>query len=298
MVIGTMQEEVQKGAMSNLAASNASADLVGTLVGGYRVQSLVGLGAMGAVYRALAPDGDIVALKVIKPEHTTDEAFTKRFAREARIASSVQHPRVVPVLDVGQHAGMPYIATPFIEGGSLADRLAREVWLDVASTVRICAQVAGGLDALHEAGMIHRDVKPGNILLDRSGDAYITDFGLAKEGDGTLLTATGETLGSLQYMAPEQIRGDGVTAATDVYSLGCVAFECLAGRSPFAEREAVAILWAHLNAEPPETGRTGISPRFNAALATALEKDPAERPESCVRYAQMLAEAAGVAIDS
>jgi serine/threonine-protein kinase len=282
--------------VDNLAAANGAADLVGTVVGGYRVQALVGLGAMGAVYRAVASDGAIVALKVIKPEHATDEAFTRRFAREARIASAVHHPRVVPVLDVGEHAGVPYLANRFIEGGSLADKLASEVWLDVTNTVRICAQVAGGLDALHAAGMIHRDVKPGNILLDGSGDAYITDFGLAKEGDGTLLTATGETLGSLQYMAPEQIRGDGVTSATDVYSLGCVAFECLAGRSPFAEREAIAILWAHLNAQPPDTGRAGVSPRFNAALATALQKDPAERPHSCAEYARTLAEAAGVPI--
>jgi serine/threonine-protein kinase len=282
--------------MDNLAAPNASADLAGAVLGGYRVQTLVGLGAMGAVYRAVAPDGATVALKVLKPEHASDEAFLRRFAREVRIACAVQHPRVVPVLDVGEHAGVPYLVTPFIQGGSLADKLAREVWLDVATTVRICAQVAGGLDALHEAGMIHRDVKPGNIMLDETGDAYITDFGLAKEGDGTLLTATGETLGSLQYMAPEQIRGDRVTPATDVYSLGCVAFECLAGRSPFAEREAVAILWAHLNAEPPETGRTGVSPRFNAALATALQKDPGERPDSCVVYARALAEAADVTI--
>jgi serine/threonine-protein kinase len=283
--------------MDDVAQHDASADLVGTVVGGYKVHALVGLGAMGAVYRAVASDGSVVALKVIKPEHASDEAFARRFARESRIASAVDHPRVVPVLDVGEHAGMPYLVTRFIEGGSLADKLAREVWLGVASTVRICEQVAAGLDALHEAGMIHRDVKPGNILLDESGDAYITDFGLAKEGDGTLLTATGETLGSLQYMAPEQIRGDGVTPATDVYSLGCVAFECLAGRSPFAGREAVAILWAHLNAEPPETRRSGISPRLNAALATALAKDPAERPGSCVAYARTLARAADAAID-
>jgi serine/threonine protein kinase len=282
--------------MNNPAAQNASADLVGTVVGRYSVQALVGLGAMGAVYRAVASDGTTVALKVIKPEHASDEAFTRRFARESRIASAVHHPRLVPVLDVGEHAGTPYIVTSFIEGGSLADKLAREVWLGVASTVGICAQVAGGLDALHEAGMIHRDVKPGNILLDSARDAYITDFGLAKEGDGTLLTGTGETLGSLQYMAPEQIRGDTVTPATDVYSLGCVAFECLAGRSPFADREAVAILWAHLNAEPPETGRAGISPQLGAALATALRKDPADRPGSCVEYARTLAEAAGVTI--
>jgi serine/threonine protein kinase len=282
--------------MDNLAAPNASADLVGAVVGGYRVQALVGLGAMGAVYRAKAPDGSTVALKVLKPEHASDEAFLRRFAREVRIAAAVRHPRVVPVLGVGEHADLPYLVTRFIEGGSLADRLAREVWLEVAHTVRICAQIASGLDALHEAGMIHRDVKPGNIMVDKSGDAYITDFGLAKEGDGTLLTATGETLGSLQYMAPEQIRGDRVTPATDVYSLGCVAFECLSGRSPFAERDPVAILWAHLNAEPPETGRRGISPRFNAALATALRKDPGERPDSCVDYARTLADAAGVTI--
>lgn len=291
-----LRERTQRGQVDNLAAPNASADLVGTVVGGYRLEALVGLGAMGAVYRAMASDGASVALKVIKPEHASDEAFTRRFARESRIASAVHHPRLVPVLDVGEQAGISYIVTSFIDGGSLADKLAREVWLDVPSTVRVCAQVAGGLDALHKAGMIHRDVKPGNVLLDKLGDAYITDFGLAKEGDGTLLTGTGETLGSLQYMAPEQIRGDEVTPATDVYSLGCVAFECLAGRSPFAEREAVAILWAHLNAEPPETGRAGISPEVAATLATALRKDPADRPHSCVDYARALAGAARVTI--
>jgi serine/threonine-protein kinase len=296
MANGVLQERTKGGPVNNLAAPNASADLVGTVVGGYTVRELVGLGAMGAVYRAITPDGAVVALKVIKPEHASDEAFTRRFARESRIASAMSHPRVVRLLDVGEHAGMPYLVTRFIEGGSLADKLGREVWLEIASTIRICAQVGAGLDALHEAGMIHRDVKPGNILLDRHGDAYITDFGLAKEGDGTLLTGTGETLGSLQYMAPEQIRGDGVTSATDVYSLGCVAFECLAGRSPFAEREAIAILWAHLNADPPETGRAGIPPELNAALAMALEKNPADRPGSCLDYARKLASVAGVTI--
>lgn len=276
-----------------MAPARSSQDLLGADIDGYRVDSLVGIGAMAAVYRAMSPEGRVVALKVIKPDFARNETFRRRFAREAWIARSIRHPRVVELFDVGEARGMPYLAARFLEGGSLADKLAREVWLDVKATVRICAQVSEGLHSLHAGGMVHRDVKPANILLDKAGDAYVTDFGLAKNEDGTLLTGTGETIGSLQYMAPEQIRGETVTPATDTYSLGCVAYECLAGHSPFADRQAIAILWAHLNQDPPDTGRAGVSPELNEAVKSALRKDPAERPVSCIAYAHTLAEAAG-----
>ncbi len=279
-----------------MATARRSEDLLGANIDGYRIESLVGVGAMAAVYRATSPRGRVVAMKVIKPEFARNETFRRRFAREAWIARSIRHPRVVELLDVGEASGMPYLAARFLEGGSLQDKLAREVWLDVKATIRMCLQVAEGLHSLHDAGMIHRDVKPANILLDQAGDAYITDFGLAKDADGTLLTGTGETLGSLQYMAPEQIRGETVTPASDTYSLGCVAYECLAGHSPFADRQAIAILWAHLNQDPPDTGRAGLPPELNEALKRALLKDPAERPASTVAYAHMLAEAAGISV--
>ncbi len=192
--------------------------------------SIVGSGGVGVVYSAVGPDGTRVALKVVKPEIAADETFRRRFEREARIGQTVRHPNVVPVLQVGEHNGIPYLAQQFIEGGSLEELLSREELLDVATTVRICAQVADGLEALWAAGgMVHRDVKPANILLDREGNAYITDFGFAKDDKATILTAAGQALGSMDYMAPEQIRGDGVSAATDVYALGCVTFECLRG---------------------------------------------------------------------
>ncbi len=278
----------------NPVTARRSEDLLGAEINGYRLESLVGVGAMAAVYRAHSPDGRVVALKLIKPQYASNDTFRRRFAREVWIARSIRHPRVVELLDVGEASGMPYLVARFVEGGSLQDKLAREVWLDVRTTVGICLQVAEGLQTLHEAGMIHRDVKPANILLGRDGEAYITDFGLAKDGDGTLLTGTGETLGSLQYMAPEQIRGETVTAATDTYSLGCVAYECLAGRSPFADRQAIAILWAHLNQDAPDTDRAGVSAELNDALKSALRKEPAERPASSVAYVQMLADAAGL----
>ena len=140
--------------------------------------------------------------------------------------------------------------------------------------MRVCAQVADGLEALRKAGMVHRDVKPENILLDLDGTAYITDFGLAKDSAGTVLTRPGQPLGSMDYMAPEQIRGQPVTSAADTYSLGCVVFECLSGRPPFADRDGLQVLWAHLQDEPPDlpADRTDLSAAFGALWRTALVK--------------------------
>jgi serine/threonine-protein kinase len=267
---------------------------IGGKVGEYRIESVLGVGGMGIVYRASGPDNERVAVKLIKDDFAWDETFLSRFRREARIAQTVNNPHVVPVLDTGEHDGLPYLAALFIEGGSLEHRLERRGPLDVPTVVRICAQVADGLEALWAAGMVHRDIKPGNILLDSAENAYITDFGLAKDSQGTALTRPGQALGSMDYMAPEQIRGEQVTAATDIYALGCVVFECIEGRPPFADRGGMQVLWAHLREEPPDPTRDDIPTEFKQALKVALRKQPSERPRTSVEYARSLSQAAGI----
>src|SRR5215213_4512885 len=224
----------------------------GDSVGPYRVDAMIGEGGMGLVYRATGPGGETVALKLVKGEIAKDDVFRRRFDREARTALRVVHPNVVPVIDTGEHAGIPYMAQKFITGGSLEHRIKRDGKLDLALTLDICTQVAEGLDAMHEEGLFHRDVKPANILLDETDKAYITDFGLMKDRDASVLTRAGQALGSMDYMAPEQIRGEEITAQSDVYALGCVMFECMSGKPPFADRQGMRILWAHLQEEPPD----------------------------------------------
>jgi serine/threonine protein kinase len=263
-------------------------------VGVYRIESVLGVGGMGTVYGATGPDGNRVAVKLVKQDFARDETFRRRFRREAHIAQTVRNAHVVPVLDTGEHDGLPYLAARFIEGGSLEDKLKREGRLGVSAIVRICAQVADGLEALWAAGMVHRDIKPANILLDSAENAYITDFGLVKDHQGTALTRPGQTLGSMDYMAPEQIRGEQVTAATDIYALGCVMFECIDGRPPFADRGGMQVLWAHLREEPPHPTRADIPPGFAQALMVALRKEPSERPSTSGEYARSLSKAAGI----
>ena len=163
--------------------------------------------------------------------------------------------------------------------------------------MKICLWVASGLDAIHAAGLIHRDVKPGNILLDEDGVAFITDFGLAKDSQGTVLTKPGQALGSLDYMAPEQIRSEPVTGAADVYALGCVMFECLTGAPPFADRQGMRVLWAHLQDVPadPCASRAGMPKEFGQTICMALEKDPDKRPPTATAYARMVQIASGAA---
>jgi serine/threonine protein kinase len=268
---------------------------IGTRIGEYAVASVLGVGGMGKVYRATGPDGGTVALKLVKEDFARDETFRRRFSREARIAQTVKHPNVVPVVATGEQDGIPYMAQTFIEGESLDDKLRRDGSLDVATAVRIASDVAAGLEALWAAGMVHRDIKPANILLDAAGTAYITDFGLAKDTQGSLLTLPGQALGSMDYMSPEQIRGEQVNAASDIYALGCVMYECVCGRPPFADVQGMRILWAHLQDMPPDPGqlRPDLPPAFSRTLMLALEKDAARRPQSAGEYARLLSEAAG-----
>jgi serine/threonine-protein kinase len=201
---------------------------------------------------------------------------------------------VVPVLDTGEHRGVPYLAQRLMSGGSLDEKLEQEGQLELEVALRICGEVASGLDALHAEALFHRDVKPANILLDEEEAAYITDFGLAKDSQGSVLTRPGQTLGSMDYMAPEQIRSDAISGATDVYALGCVLFECLSGQPPFADRPGMRVLWAHLQDEPPDpaAARPGLSPAMARALLRALEKDPAARPAAASEFVESVAQAA------
>ncbi|MEA2362443.1 MAG: serine/threonine kinase PknH [Thermoleophilaceae bacterium] len=283
--------------MSAGPPQDATAEFVkGTYVGPYTIEAVLGVGGMGRVYEAVGAGGERVALKVVKRDLARDTVFRRRFDREASIAQRVSHRHVVPVLDRGEHDGVPYLAQRLIRGGSLAEKIEREGTLDIETAVKICLWVAAGLDAVHQAGLVHRDVKPANILLDEGGIAYITDFGLAKDSQASVLTRPGQALGSLDYMAPEQIRGEEVTAATDVYALGCVMTECLCGTPPFGDRQGMRVLWAHLKDEPPDpcASRAELSHDLSMTIRIALEKDAAKRPPTATAYARLVQIAAGV----
>ena len=268
----------------------------GDRVGPYKVESVLGAGGMGCVYKAIGPDGEAVALKLVRAELALERMFRRRFDREVRMATRVDHPHVVPVVAAGEHEGMPYLAQSWIQGGSLDVKLAREGRLGLEEAVKVTLQVAKGLGAIHEQGLVHRDLKPPNILLDEEGNAYVGDFGLAKDPRASVITKTGEAIGTVDYMAPEQIRGEEVGPAADVYALGCTLFECLVGTPPFSGRPETDILWAHLQDEPPKPSdsRPELSEELDWAVTRALEKDPASRPETPTAYARMVQVAAGV----
>src|SRR4051812_22280488 len=225
-----------------------------------------------------------------------DEVFLRRFKREADVAQRIQHPNVVSVVATGEHEGLPWTAQRFISGGSLRERLDRSGALDLHEVIAIFQEVAAGLDVLHANGLVHRDLKPGNILIDEGGNPFIADFGLAKDHqhEGTVLTQPGQALGSMDYMAPEQIRGEDVTAATDVYALACMLFELLTGRPPFAERTAMRLMWAHLQDAPPHP--SDLMPDLPRAVGDAilrgLEKDQDERPQSATEFMRLVTDAA------
>ena len=269
----------------------------GDTVGGYTIESQLGEGGMGRVYKAVGTDGQPVALKMVKEEMTADAVFLKRFRREAEIAQRIQHPNVVSVIDTGDYEGLPWAAQRFISGGSLEERLDKWGALDLHQMIAIFKQVAGGLDVLHENGLIHRDLKPGNILIDDHGHPFIADFGLAKDHghEGTVLTRPGQALGSMDYMAPEQIRGEEVTAATDVYALSCMLYELLTGSPPFADQVGMRIMWAHLQDAPPHPSdqKPDLPRPVGDALLKGLEKDPAARPQSASAFMTLVENAAG-----
>jgi len=262
----------------------------GDAIGPYTVESRIGAGSVGEMYVARTGDGDRVTVKVVKDQLAGDESFLRRFEREARSTARVSHPRVSPVVDSGVHQGLPYVVRRYIPGRSLEQRIRDEGPLPVDDVLALCRQVAEGLEAIHDAGMVHRELKPSNIVFDEDGAAVITDLGLAKDREASMLTRAGQALGALEYIAPEQIRGRGVCAASDVYALGCVVFECLAGHPPFADRQGMRVLWAHMQEAPPDpcAERPDAPPRLSAAVRRALEKEPEDRPQSAGEYARLL----------
>jgi predicted Ser/Thr protein kinase len=262
--------------------------------GSYDIQREVGRGGMGVVY--LATDrrlGRRVALKVIVPELAADPQFRVRFEREARVAATLEHPHVVPVYEAGEQDGSLFIAMRFIDGRDLASQVREDGPLAPQRLARLIVQVAGALDAAHRAGVVHRDVKPANVLLAGAGDdehAYLTDFGLTREAASESgLTVTGQWVGTVDYAAPEQIMGEPTDARSDVYALGCTVFHALTGQPPYQGVPA-ARLYAHMNNPPPSAceSRAGLRPEVDAAIGRAMAKDPGERYQSAGDFARAL----------
>ena len=250
----------------------------GATFAGYRVESLIGRGGMGVVYRATDLSLDRpVALKLIAPELAEDEHFRGRFLNESRLAASLDHPSVVPIYEAGEHDGQLYLAMRYVEGSDLKSVVEREGRLSPERTSALLSQVAGALDAAHRRGLVHRDVKPANVLIDEDDHAYLSDFGITKRVGGAS-TDTGRMVGTLDYLAPEQIRGEEVDARSDCYALGCVLYECLAGAPPFRRESEAETLWAHMQ-EPPPPLRA--QPTLDPVLARALAKEKEERYASC-----------------
>jgi len=251
---------------------------------GYRVERRLGRGGMGILYLAIEPGLERrVALKLIAPEAADDEVFARRFTEESRIAASIEHPNVVPIYAAGEEVGVPYIAMRYVAGADLARRLVREGRLSPQVAVDLIAQVGNGLDAIHAAGLIHRDVKPANVLLsgdDGADHAYITDFGVARNvSTESGLTQTGRFVGTLDYVAPEQISGGAIDARVDVYALGCLLFKLLTGEVPFPKEGDAARLFAHLNDPPPAPSLyvPEVSMALDDVVIRAMSKSPDDR---------------------
>jgi serine/threonine-protein kinase len=257
--------------------------LIGTELGGYRIEESLGRGGTSVVYRAEHVRlGRRAALKLLAPG-LGEADFTDRFLRESRLAASLDHPNIVPVYDAGEQDGLLYIAMACVDGSDLKSLLAEELRLPLRRTLRILGQIASALDAAHARGLVHRDVKPANILVGDGDRAYLSDFGIVKEIARNGTTRTGSFVGTIDYCAPEQIEGREVDARADVYALACVLYECLAGEPPFHRDSEVAVLHAHLHAAPPKLLRA--APDLPAALepviAKALSKSPLDRYASC-----------------
>jgi ABC-type transport system substrate-binding protein/class 3 adenylate cyclase/tRNA A-37 threonylcarbamoyl transferase component Bud32 len=265
----------------------------GSALAGFRVERLVGHGSSGSVYAAVELSLQRrVALKVLLPELAADERFRERFLRESRIAASLEHPHIIPIYTAGESDGRIYIAMRLVEGSDLGKLIDQEGALEVARSVSITAQIADALEAAHRHGLVHRDVKPGNILVDEADRAYLCDFGLARHAT-SVNSATRDSAfaGTIEYISPEQIHGEETDARSDVYALGCVLYECLAGVSPFRRSTEVATVLAHLHDDP--TPLSVASERMDGVVRRALAKSPEDRFESALEFAEAARAAAG-----
>src|SRR5215472_17412417 len=252
---------------------------------GYRIEELIGRGGMGVVYRAY----DLrlkrpVALKLVAPSLALDEQFRERFARESELVMSLEHPNVVPIYDAGDVDGRVYLAMRLVDGTDLGSLVRTEGALEPERAMAICRQIAAALDAAHQRGLVHRDVKPSNVLLDVSEHVYLADFGLTRSLDDERGGAGEDrAVGTPAYLAPEQIEGRPVDGRADVYSLGCVLYECLTGEPVFPRDSRLAVAWAHLEEEPPRASRqrTGLPEAVDAVIGRALAKEPERRFATC-----------------
>lgn len=271
---------------------------IGTVVGGYRIEELLGRGGMSTVYVAehLRLHRK-VALKILATDLAEDQRFRERFLRESELAASLDHPNIIPIFDADESDGTLYIAMRRVEGTDLRELLRSSGALEPARALAIVGQAAAGLDAAHRRGLVHRDVKPGNILVGEDDHVYVSDFGLTKQASSqTGLTATGQLVGTLDYVAPEQIQGQAVDGRTDLYSLSCVLYESLTGARPFERDSEVAILWAHMQDRPPAaSGKRPELPReLDDVLAKGMAKTPAERYATCRELVDAARRALGI----
>jgi serine/threonine-protein kinase len=276
--------------------SNAVSPGVGETFGEYTIDALLGRGGMGTVYLATHERlGRKVALKLLAPELAHDEAFRARFLRESRLAASLDHPNVIPIYDANEIDGVLYLAMRYVSGPSLQSLVRERGPLSLGETSRIADQVGGALDAAHRAGLVHRDVKPANVLVAEPEEhVYLCDFGLAKQTSSPATTQAGFFLGTLDYAAPEQIEGREVDARTDVYALGGVLYYCLTGQPPYVRDSDVALLQAHLN-DPtpvPSSIRADVPRAVDAVVAKAMAKAPADRHQTAGQLASDLRSAA------
>ncbi|MEU7066756.1 serine/threonine-protein kinase [Streptomyces sp. NPDC046161] len=284
--------------MSAAAPAGRPSDLRGKQIAGYRVESEIGRGGMAVVYKALDLRLDrTVALKLLAPELARNDTFRQRFIHESKVAAAIDHPHIVPVFEAGETDGLLYIAMRYVAGQDLRALLDRTGPLPVGAAARIAGQVASALDAAHAHDLVHRDVKPGNILVAEGTDSdhpeyvYLTDFGLTKKSLSlTGFTSVGQFVGTLDYVAPEQISGKPVDGRCDVYSLGCVVQEMLTGAPPFQRDEDMALLWAHQFDQPPAvtSRRPDLPAAVDEVLGKALAKSPEQRWRDCLEFTAAL----------
>jgi serine/threonine protein kinase len=274
--------------------------LIATEFAGYRIDGRVGRGGMGVVYRATDLSLErTVALKVLAEDIAKEPGFQRRFVEESKLAASLDHPNVIPIYAAGEFEGVLYIAMRFVPGHDMRTLLREEGRLEPERAARLVAQVASALDAAHAHGLVHRDVKPANVLVTAEDHVYLTDFGLSKRvAADTEATRTGMVLGTLDYVAPEQIRGETIGSFTDVYSLGCLAVHVLTGQVPFPVTTEEGKLWAHFSAPPPVPSARvpEVGTRFDALITRAMAKRPQDRFPAAGQLGAAILAAAGTSV--
>ena len=258
-------------------------DLTGRIIGSYEILDEIGHGGMAVVYRAAQPSiGREVAIKILPAYFLQDRTLAERFAREVQIIASLQHPHILPVYDFGEEDDLSYIVMAYMTGGTLADRIRREGGLPLSKVLRLVEQIASGLDFAHEKGIIHRDFKPSNVLLDEKGNVYLADFGIAKVAKGTAeLTGSG-VVGTPAYMAPELSQKGGLSPLVDVYALGATLYELLTGQHPYRANTPIGLIMAHISEPIPDIRRfrPDLLDVVQQVVEHAMAKDPSQRTQS------------------